>query len=168
MFRDKLKNRCPSESIYWMLGQLLPTEDIADTEENMRPVPPGGRDKSPPQSRPLPSRMLSDPEGVTHNLPKGHTSSSSRPLSLLTPYSLQSSLTHSQEVHIVHGERLRSTFLLLIRTHISNLPFTLQLGRTNLKAFHRGVTPEERCHKTPPTHTHTHTLPTTRVIRARC
>lgn len=122
MFRDKLKHRRPSEIIYWMLGQLLRAEDIADTEENMRPVPPGGRDKSPPQSRRLPSRMLSDLEGVTHNLPKGHTSSSSLPLFLLTPYSLQSSLPRSQEVRIVHGERLRSTFLLLTRTHISNLP----------------------------------------------
>lgn len=75
-----------------------------------RPGPPGGHDKSPPQSRRLSSRMLSDPEGAATNLPKGHTSSSTLTLSLLTPYSLQSSLPPSQEVHIVQGGCLRSTF----------------------------------------------------------
>lgn len=83
----------------------------------MRTVPPGGHDKSPPQSR-----MFPDPEGVTTNLPKGHTSSSTLPLSLLTPDSLQSSLPRSQEVHIVHGEHLRSTFRPLICTHIRSVP----------------------------------------------
>lgn len=78
-----------------------------------RPVPPGGHDKSGPQSRRLSSRMLSDPGGGgggATNLPKGHPSSSTLTPSLLTPYSLQSSPPRSQAVRIVHGEGLRSTF----------------------------------------------------------
>lgn len=80
------------------------------TEKHMRPGPPGGHDKSAPQSRRLSSRMLCDPEGAATNLPKGHPSSSTLTLSLLTPSGLQSSPPCSQEVHVVHGGCLRSTF----------------------------------------------------------
>lgn len=86
---DKLKNKRPALSKFHMQFCSGPAEQ---TEKDMRPVPPGGHDKSPSQSRCLSSRMLSDPEGAATNLPKGHTSSSTLTLSLLTPYSLQSSL----------------------------------------------------------------------------
>lgn len=116
-----MKNKHPALSKFYVRCWSGPAEQSkAQTEEYMRPVPPGGHDKSPSQSRRLSSRMLSDPEGAATNLPKGHTSSSTLTLSLLTPYSLQSSLPRSQEVRIVHGERPRSTFQPLICTRTSS------------------------------------------------
>jgi len=49
------------------------------------------------------SRVHSDPEGVTTNLPRGHTSSSTLPphlSSLLTPYRLQRPLPHEPLTHV--------------------------------------------------------------------
>lgn len=87
-------------------------------------------------------RVHSDPEGVTSNLQKGHTSSSTLPPSLLTPYSLQRPLPHSH-AHILYMHT--HTWEHVWGAHSTLSPPSLLLHPHQVIYFHRAASSNLFC-----------------------